>query len=245
MDPMLCKFVVENDMVVFQGPTNAKLTLSEQIEDDKKYGIMTPSNGQYFTYKAMDWQSNLISNRQIQRAVTMVWEEIERHLNIDVRKAKTHELPDFKVFFRATADDPLLDKNTLQYHYFPINNHNDPNRGVCVVNTDFPFTVHGNPIDLHFIDPAHYPTVSGSKGVTIDFDQVYGSHEIIHGLGLPHSQNPHKTMSANYGIMAEHFEDEIPQETLPRLFAKYQKRSRLSRIALRWLRWKRRRFDKY
>ena len=228
----------------YDGPTNSKLTLSDQITEDKKYGIMKPANDKYFTYRVMDWEGRLINSSQIQRGVTYIWEELERKLNIDVRRAKLDEIADFKVYFRRTIDDQLLDSNTIMYHFFPINDIKSPNRGVCVVNADFPFTVNGKPADLHYIDPEHYPDLSGLMGKTYDFDQVY-RHEIDHGMGLPHSKNTLKVLSSHYGIMAEYYEDEEPQETLPRLYAKYQKRSLPSRIALRWEKWKRYRFDDY
>ena len=42
------------------------------------------------------------------------------------------------------------------YHYYPINNVNSSLRGVCVVNTDFNFSIHGNNVSMFEVDPEHY-----------------------------------------------------------------------------------------
>ena len=64
---------------------------------------------------------------------------------------KSNELPDFKIYFRTTDDDSLLNSNTLMYHYYPISDLDSPNRGVCVVNTDFTWTSHVEGIQLHYL----------------------------------------------------------------------------------------------
>jgi hypothetical protein len=64
-------------------------------------------------------------------------------------------------------------------------------------------------------------------------------------MGLPHTAKFGKIMSPNYGAMKRFYEDEYPQETLPRLYAKYGKRKMISRWAKRWELWKRRRLDNY
>ena len=247
MTPPICKLQVnEKNELVFDGPIIDKLDIEQQIQEDKRFGEMEPRNGEFFTYRAMDWQGKLISSKQVRKGVTQVWENIERHIDIDIRMERDPDKEvDFKIFFRSTADDPLLEKSTLQYHYYPIDDINNPLRGVCVVNTDFPITIHGEPLDLHELDPEHYPEPTGRTGITYDFDQIYEHEGPGHGLGLPHTVLSGKKMSTTYGQMAEHHEDEKPQNFIPRLVAKYGERKMLSRLKLRWLRWKRHRHDNY
>ena len=229
----------------FVAPMNSGRTLEEQIKEDEKYGKMRPRNGHYFTYRAENWQGELITSKQVQRAVTLVWESIEKKILIDVRKAVGDEIPDFRVVFSSTANHEQLDKNTLQLHYFPINDLDSPLRGLCVVNTDFPITIDGEPLDLHVLDPNNYPEPTNLKGKTYDFDAIYTHEGPGHGLGLPHSKNAHVKMSDNYMRMAEFVEDEDPKETVPRLEAKYGKRPMLSHHRKRWEQWKRHRHDNY
>jgi len=243
----ICRIIADNDRIKFESPSlPAGLTLSEQIIEDKKYGTMKPANGKYFTYRAMNWKGKVISSKQIQKGVTYIWEELERKIPFEFRRAKDGEYADFKIYFRSTKDDPQLTSNTIMYHFYPINDIHSEFRGVCVVNTDFPFSIDGEPVDMHLIDREHYPKIgSGVFGATYDFDRVYRHEGPGHGMGLPHTEDILKVLSKNYSIIAKFYEDESPQETLPRLEAKYGKRTMLSHIALRWQLWKRHRFDNY
>lgn len=220
-------------------------TLEEQIEIDKRYGKMLPRNGKYFTFRAMAWNDKFITDRQINRGITLAWQQAEIEIPIDVRKAKDNEIPDFKIYFRATADDPHLSRNTVMYQYYPINDITNPNRGVCVVNTDFDFTIHGNLVSMFLIDPDHYTEDTKVKAPTIDFDEVYEHEGPGHGLGLPHSTHDGKVMSRSVGTMAKFLHDETPLETIPRMIAKYGKRGMLSIFRKRWRNWYRVRSDKY
>lgn len=246
MKPLMCRLQVINGKLEFDSVTPLALTLDQQIQEDKKYGVMTPANQKYFTYQAMDWKNDIINSKEIQNAVRNSWQAIERRLDFKVQRAAPGEIIDFKVYFRSTIDDPDLTSNTLMYHFYPINDINSEFRGVCVVNTDFPFSVDGKSVDMHYIDPGHYPNVgSGLLGGTYDFDQIYGRHEVCHGLGLPHSTHSGTTMYFSYGGMVEYFDDEDPQETFPRLVAKYGEKSTWEKFKIRWIQWERVRYDNY
>jgi len=243
----LCKVIYSpsSKKVTFAAPKLIARTLEDQIEEDRRYGVMIPNNKKYFTYQILDWKGKFITKKQIVKAITMSWEAVEKEISIDVKRASPDDNADFEIHFRKTADDSELTANTLMYHYFPINNKNNPNRGLCVVNTDWPFTSHGNPISMHEIDPIHYPSETRTKGATIDFDQVYTHEGPGHGLGLPHSSHSGKVMSDNYGDMAEFMFDEEPMETIPRLVAKYFKRPMSSRTRIRWRNFWRHRLNRY
>ena len=221
----ICRAIVgPDDKVKFESVEAVGTTIPEIILDDKKYGVMVPRNGKYFTFKVFDWQGRWITNKQITTGVKIAWNMIETVISIKCFEAKANELPDFKVYFRRLTDDPQLTANTLMYHFYPINNINDPNRGVCVVNADFDWTSNGSGIPLHIYDPTHYPKPVAGQAHTYDFDATYQHEAPGHGLGLPHSPNKFKKMSPNYTIMSESIFDESDDETILRLQAKYPKR---------------------
>lgn len=221
-------------------------TLDEIIEDDKRYGTMTPRNGEYFTVKIFDWDNKWITQEQLTKGVMLAWNTIEKVINIDVRLAKVYDVPDFSVYFKRVADDPLLNANTVQYHYYPINDLNNQNRGVCVVNTDLLNTIDGKGIPLHIYDPDHYPEETISTVKTYDFDDIYVHEGPGHGLGLPHSPNTNTKMYFNVSGMADTIFDEDPYETIPRLQAKYPKREfKNSWFLARWIKYYLYKRDKY
>lgn len=242
---IICKAIWKDNNVTFESQEILGSTLQEIIEGDVKYGKMIPKNGKYFTYKIMDWKGKWISDVQITKAITLSWNKAEKVVDLEFRLAKENEYADFKVYFRNTADDSNLTKNTIMYHYYPINDFNNVNRGVCVVNTDFPFTSNGEGIPLHIFDPDHYPTPVLSTAETIDFDAVYDHEGTGHGLGLPHSPNKYTKMYGNYSGMAESMFDEDPQETVPRLEAKYPPKLMKKHHLKRWINWFKTRQDNY
>lgn len=241
---LLCKAEVvdpKKGLVEFSGPANTGVSLEEQIQEDKKYGTMRPRNGQFFTWKAEDWQGKFITKRQIKYGLNFAQQQVELEIALDIKRWQRGMEPDFKISFRRTADDPELRSSTLMYHYYPINDIANPLRGLCVVNTDFPWTVHGNPISMYEIDPAHYPVDTPNTGFTYDFDQVY-THEFLHGLGLPHSPNKFEVMSPNYGIMAEF----MTAWDKKRIAAKYTPRPWWKKhFYTRWMQFYQKRSDKY
>lgn len=237
-EELICKAILNtNGTVRYESTMINGSSLQEIIDDDKRYGVMHPKNGKYFTYKVMDWQGKWITNEQIIQGITLVWNKVEKVLDLEFREAKHGEYADFKIYFRTVSDDPKLSKNTLQYQYYPIADYNNPNRGVCVVNADYPWNRSGKGIPLHEFDPDHYPEPTTSTAETIDFDAVYEHEGPGHGLGLPHSPNRNSKMYWNYNGMAESIFDEIPPETITRWRAKYDKAPISDHELKRWIEW--------
>jgi hypothetical protein len=233
--PKMCKAkATAFGKVDFISPSAKSTDLDSIIKEDVKYGKFEPWNGKYFTYRVTN-EDDEISNKQVLKAIQYSFRRISLRTNLKFRRARGSEYADLTIEFRTVDTDPekQLTKNTLMYHYYPISNFEDPLRGLCVINKDFYWTSHGKGIDMHYIDPKNYPKLgSGVKGKTWDLDQVY-THEVLHGLGLPHSKNQGNVMSPNYSIMSEW----MTQEDIARIQAKYGKREMSDHILKRWLRW--------
>lgn len=241
----ICKVIIDkNESIQFESVLANGSTLSEIIQNDKKYDVMVPYNGKYFTYRVMDWEGKWISNNKIRRAITFTWNKVEKILNLDFKEAKDGEYADFKVYFRRVIDDPLLSANTLMYHYYPISDFNNEKRGVCVVNVDYAWTSDGEGIPLHIYDPEHYPDFTTATAQTFDFDATYEHEGPGHGLGLPHSPNRDTKLYYNYSGMSESMFDENPLETVLRLQAKYPKKVMKPHIFRRWINWFKARRDR-
>jgi hypothetical protein len=234
MKPKLCKALASlNGKVSYKSEKATTNTdLADLIEADKQYGKFIPRNGKYFTYTILSDDDEL-PKKKIYKIIKSAHRRIELRTNLKFKKAKAWEDVDFKLDFRTvqTDIDKQLTKNTLMYHYYPISG-NSKLRGLCVINKDYYWTSHGDGVYLHKIDPANYPNPTEYTGKTYDFDQVY-THELLHGLGLAHSPNKGKVMSANEGIMSEF----LTEEDIARLQAKYGVRIMKPHILKRWLSW--------
>lgn len=234
----ICRAIFsEDETIQFESAVVKGSTLQEMIQDDKKYGVMVPKNGKYFTYRVMDWEGKWISNKRIREVVTFSWNRTEKIIDLEFREAKDGEYADFKIYFRRVEDDVLLTANTLMYHFYPISDFENPNRGVCVVNVAYPWSSSGDSIPLHLYDPENYPEPTISTVKIFDFDAIYDHEGSGHGLGLPHSPNKNTKMYGNESDMIESYFDEDPWETIPRLQAKYPKKIMKESRLKRWIKW--------
>jgi len=233
--PLLCKAVLGKNGVEFVSAATRGLTLSQTIEDDKKYGTMKPANGKYFTYAVLN-EDVEFTQKQATRAVQFGQRRWRIYANTPkFKKAKPDEIVDFRIEFRTVESDPdkQLNENTIMYHYYPINKVDHPLRGLCVVNKAFFFTSHGNPVKgteyEKFGIPVQYPN---KYYKSLDFDQVY-AHELGHGLGLPHDSEYDNIMAFRYDLMAEY-----PQmRDQARIMTKYGARLMSAWLRMRWLKW--------
>lgn len=190
-----------DDGVKFESPQLTATDITDIIEEDKRYGTLKPANGKYFTYQVLN-EDEEITNKEVLKAIQYSYLRITRRVNLKFRRARAGEVVDLRVEFRTVESDPdkQLKSNTLMYHYYPISDITHRLRGLCVINKSFRWTSHGNPIPLSDVDPdTNFPT---STVKTYDIDQIY-THEVGHGLGLPHAKDGGHIMSSNSGIMAE------------------------------------------
>ena len=228
----LCRIIKNiSGKLDYVAPKLESTNINEIIEEDKKYGVFNPANGEYYTYKVLNGDIEL-SKKETEKIIKYSHLRITRKSTIKFKPAKDGEIVDFRIEFRTVETDPdkQLTPNTLMYHYFPINSLTHPLRGLCVVNKDYYWTSSGKPIPLNDVDPdTQFPK---STVYTYDFDQVY-THELLHGFGLPHSKEPDHMLSTNYGIMSQYLSE---QDTL-RFLAKYPKREMTESNRLRWLKW--------
>lgn len=173
---------------------------TNQIEGDKKFGFLKPTNG-ILTFSITN-RDGEISEKGVDRAVKFALQEWGLYTPIKFVKVPTNG--NIRIEFRSEGEDPILNPNTLAYMYYPMGGKTN---GQCVVNTRFRWDNHGKGLNMHKIDPIHYPSDTKAKGQTWDLDQVL-RHEFGHGIfGLPHDIHPNNIMSGNYGVMKEHLTD--------------------------------------
>lgn len=236
--PLLCR-VLSNSVgdIIFESAETKGLTLTQTIHDDEKYGTFKPANGKYFTYAILN-DDDEFTEKQAHKAVRYAYKRWALYGKLPKLKrvGKAYNgIIDFRIEFRTVESDPdkKLTKNTIMYHYYPIHKVDHPLRGLCVVNKRFFFTPHGNPITGEFMRRHGVRTaVPGNMYRTIDFDLVY-SHELGHGLGLPHDTEEGNVMSWRYDMM-----NEMPAiRDQSRIIAKYGKKIMSGFWLARWLRW--------
>ncbi len=235
---LLCRAILTDEGLVRFESVDAKgLTLSQTIQNDSTYGTYKPANGKYFTYTVLNNDVEF-TERQAHKAVRYAFKRWALYAKLPKLKRVNkdyNKIIDFRIEFRTVKSDPdkKLTDNTIMYHYYPINQIDHPLRGLCVVNKKFFFTSHGNVV-LGKVMQRHGVQVTSENGTykTIDFDLVY-SHELGHGLGLPHDTEDDNIMSWRYNLMREY----PNTRDQARIQAKYGTRI-MSRFWLaRWLRW--------
>ena len=224
----------KSNIIEFNSAQLNSTEINSIIEEDKQYGVFQPFNGEHYTYRVLN-EDEEITNEKVLKSIEYSYRRISLRTNLKFRRAREGEYADLRIEFRTVDTDPEkeLQSSTLMYHYYPISNSTHRLRGLCVVNKDYFWTTAGGSLDMHYIDPEHYPEPnSGYGGKTYDLDQVY-THEVLHGLGLPHSKTAGNVMSPNYGIMAEWMSD----EDIARIQAKYGSRNISESRIKRWLKW--------
>ena len=235
-DAQLCRVLYNEKTgdIGFESATSEGDTIEEVIENDKRFGVIRPANGKYFTYRITDTRNGEVTIAMLNRAISLAWTSWRLRLDFDVKRAQKGEYADFRVMFRTPENDERksMTNRTIMYAYYPIHNLDDPNRGLCVINPNFYFTVDGKPLSLHIIDPENYPEPTDATGRTIDLDAVL-RHEFGHGIGLPHDAVKKTTMYAGYGGIAEFLTD----RDIARGVAKYGKKPITENRLMRWLRW--------
>ena len=241
----LCRISSNADGMKFESVETRGLTLKQVIDNDKNFGKMTPANGEYFTYAVFNEDEEITLN-QVEKSAAFAMRRWTIYAKMpEFRRVKRDYtgVIDFRIEFRTVETDPdkQLKANTIMYHYYPIQDTNNPFRGLCVVNKAFYFTSHGDGVlGSEFVKqgiPVQFPD---QKYQTMDFDKLYG-HELGHGLlGLPHDTEPDNMMAYREDLMTEY-----PSERdIARAVAKWTERVMPSWILLRWLKWLKRASDR-
>ena len=236
-DYSLCRISAGVIGLEFDSVETIGSTIKQVIENDKNFGKMVPANGKYFTYTVLNEDQEFTQKQAVKgfAYAKQRW-RIYADLPSFRRVPKNYDgVIDFRVEFRTVDTDPdkQLKANTIMYHYYPIQDTNNPLRGLCVVNKAFFFTSHGNEvlgtefkkhgIEVQFLD---------GKYSTMDFDKLL-AHELGHGLGLPHDTEPENMMAYREDLMVEY-----PSERdIARMQAKYGVRKMSWFRRWRWLRW--------
>lgn len=236
--PLLCRAVLGKDGVVeFESAETKGLTLSQTIEDDKRYGTMKPANGKYYTFAILN-EDVEFTQKQARQAVQFGQKKWRIYANTPKFKHVSKDFQgviDFRIEFRTVESDPdkQLNEGTIMYHYYPISKVDHPLRGLCVVNKKFFFTSHGNPVKGTEYEKFGMRVQFPNKDYeSLDFDQVY-AHELGHGLGLPHDTEFGQLMSYRYDLMSEYAQ----MRDQSRMIVKYGARLMSAWLRMRWLRW--------
>jgi len=238
-NPPLCKIVWDPTLkkATFESAEGRGLTLQQMIEDDKKYGIMVPANGKYFTYAVLN-EDQEFTRKEVQKSVAFGFRRWQIYASIPkYRRVKPDfkGVIDFRFEFRTVESDPdkQLTANSIMYHYYPIQDTTHPLRGLCVINKAFFFTGHGNAVTGHFMKSKGFEVqFPDGNYKTLDFDKLIG-HENGHGLGLPHDAESENMMAYREDLMTEYPSD----RDIRRMRAKYGTRRMPAWILKRWLKW--------
>ena len=202
------------------------LTVEQMISDDKRYGTLKPRNGKYFTFKVKDMPQEELPRKTILKAVQHGLNRIRFHTTLHIKHEKDDSItPDITIIGRTPATDERkeMSPNTIMYAYYPINDLNNPNRGIVVVNTDFDYTVDGTVIPI----PG-----TNSKKKTIDMDQVFG-HEFGHTFGLPHD-NHRGTLMYPYNSEDSEFSHERDISRFQAKIGKTTRSKELYKLIIKW-----------
>ena len=153
-----CFAKLKENKIKFQSKHSTIHSITKLIENDKENEIFKPCNKKYFTFKILDVDGQEITKRQLTKAIKLAFLSWSVRINIEVKKARKGQYADFKIKFSNPTKDKYLDADTIMYHYYPIDDFDDPLRGLCVINSLFHYTSHGNDIPRYLVEPKHSDT---------------------------------------------------------------------------------------
>lgn len=197
--------VIGEDIVLT--PTQIKelpVDIQNLITEDKKLGLLKPKRSDgWYTFKCYDVDKEL-NFEQLDHIIRMALFRWSKKMKVKFRPAKENEDPDLKLYFTDPQHDTQMYGSTLAYHYYPMGDSNTL-KGICRINRNYYYTINGVRLNLHFIDPDHYPDAGkAQEAPTWDLDQILG-HEFGHGIfGLMHDGKDGNMMSSSYTHMSEY-----------------------------------------
>lgn len=176
MNPPKCFFLKSDNTV------SAELENIDIGQQDWKYSLYPEKTT--LTWKFINTTNDIQYKYYLQRAFSEMLHSIALIIPRKFKFVKDNsQKTDITIEF--TEDLAVFDgrKNVLGQSYFPF--PNNPKNGVVQFNDNYFFTIYGESLPAHLVDPKNYTQDSGIKIKTESILHI-GMHEFGHILGLHH-----------------------------------------------------------